>query len=89
MSSAVVRALEEALEQPELVEDFHRRGVDRVAAEIAEEVGVLFEHADRHAGAGEQQAGHHPGRPAADDQDVVGHRRGPAPYGHKFTKVSG
>ena len=66
----VVRPLEEALEHPELVEDLHRRGVDRVAAEIAEEVGVLFEHADVAAGAGEQQAGHHPGGPAADDDQV-------------------
>ena len=24
-----------------------------------------------HAGAGEQQPGHHPGRPAADDQDIA------------------
>jgi hypothetical protein len=40
--------------------------VDGVAAEIAEEVGMLFEHPDLAAGAGEQQPGHHPRRPAAD-----------------------
>ena len=40
----VVRALQEPLEHPELVEDLHGRGVYRVAAEIAEEVGVLLEH---------------------------------------------
>ena len=63
----VVRPLEEALEHPELVEDFHGRGVDRVAAEIAEEVGVLLEDLHAAAGAGEQQAGHHARRAAADD----------------------
>ena len=70
MSSSSCGPLEEALEHPELVEDLHRRGVDRVAAEIAEEVGMLFEHLHRDAGAGEQQPGHHPRGAAADDQDV-------------------
>ena len=55
---------------PKLVEDLHRRGMDRVAAEIAEEVGMLFEDADLAAGAGEQQAGHHARGPAADDDQV-------------------
>ena len=64
-------ALEEALEHPELVEDLHRRGVDGVAAEIAEEVGMLFEHRHAAAGAGEQQARHHPGGAAADDDQVA------------------
>ena len=53
-----------------------RRGMDGVAAEIAQEIGMLFEHQRLHAGAGEQQARHHPGRPAADDQKIgvfVGH----------------
>ena len=63
-----MRPLQEAFEQPELVEDLHRRGMDGVAAEIAEEVGVLFEDADLAAGAGEQQAGHHSRGPAADDE---------------------
>ena len=56
---------------PELVEDLHRRGVDRVAAEIAEEVGMLFEHPHVAAGAREQQPGHHPRRAAADDDQVA------------------
>src|SRR5205823_858917 len=70
MVEPVVRPLEEALEHPELIEDFHRRGVDCVAAEIAEEVRVLFE--DQHAAAGacEKQPGHHAGRPAANDDQV-------------------
>src|SRR5690349_18261506 len=74
---AVVGTLEEAIEQPQLVEDLHRRGVDGVAAEIAEEVGMLFQNPDRDAGARKQQADHYPRWAAADDEDVVSH--GPAP----------
>ena len=69
----VVRPLQEALEHPELVEDLHRRGMDRVAAEIAEEVGMLLEHLHAAAGAREQQSGHHARRAAANyDQVEVG-----------------
>jgi hypothetical protein len=42
--------------------------VHRVAAEIAQEVGVFFHHRDFYAGAGQQQAEHHARRPAAGDQ---------------------
>ena len=66
----VVRALQESIEQPELAQQLERRGMNRVAAEIAEEVGMLFEHCDAAAGAREQQARHHPRRPAADDDQV-------------------
>ena len=69
----VVRPLQKALEHPQLVEDLHRRRVDRVAAEIAEEVGMLFQHSDAAPGPREQQAGHHSGRPAADDDQIVSH----------------
>ena len=55
------------VEQPELVHHLQRRRVDRVAAEVAQEVGVLLEHDDLDAGAREQQAEHHAGRPAAGD----------------------
>jgi hypothetical protein len=71
---AVVRPLEEPAEHAELVENFHRRGVDRVAAEIAEEVGVLLEHPHRDAGAREQQAGHDPGGAAPHHHDIGGCR---------------
>jgi hypothetical protein len=63
----VVRALEEALEHPELVEDLHRRWVHCVPAEIAEEVGVLLEYANAAAGASAQQPRHHPGGTTAYD----------------------
>ena len=65
-----MRPLEEAIEHAELVEDFHGRRVDRVAAEIAEEIGVLLENADPAPGAREKEAGHHARRPAADDDQV-------------------
>ena len=41
--------------------------MDRVAAKIAEEVGVLFKHDRVDAGASEQKTEHHPGRAAARD----------------------
>ena len=66
----VVRTLEEALEHPELVEDFHRRRMDSVAAEVAEEVRMLLEDAHRAAGASEQQSGHHARRAATYDNEV-------------------
>jgi hypothetical protein len=45
--------------------------MDRVAAKIAEEVGVFFQHRDIDAGAREQEAEHHAGRTAAGD-DAAG-----------------
>ena len=35
---------QEFLEQAELVQQLERRGVDRVAAEVAQEVAVLLQH---------------------------------------------
>ena len=64
---ALVRALQEGVEQAELVHDAQRRRMDRVAAEVAQEVAVLLEHHGANAGAGEQVAEHHAGRAAADD----------------------
>ena len=39
----LVRALQKLVEQPQLVHDLEGRGVDRIAPEIAQEVGMLFE----------------------------------------------
>ena len=38
-----------------------------VAAEIAEEIGVLLQHHDLNAGARQQESEHHSGGPAAGD----------------------
>ncbi len=46
--------------------------MDGVAAEVAEEVGVLFEDGDGDAGAGEEEAEHDAGRASADDADGGG-----------------
>ena len=63
----LVRQLEKLVEQAELVHQLERRGMHGVAAEIAKEVLVLFQHHDVHAGARQQKAEHHAGRSAAGD----------------------
>jgi hypothetical protein len=50
--------------------------MDGVAAEIAEEVGVLLQHDRVDAGARQQEAGHHSGGPAANDDTSAAQRRG-------------
>ena len=60
-------AARNVVEQAQLVHHFQRRRMDRVAAEVAQEIGVLFQHDDVDAGAGQQKPEHHPGRTAADD----------------------
>ena len=76
-----MRQLEELIEQAELVHQLERRGVDGVAAEIAQEIGVLLQHHDVDAGAGQQKAQHHAGRAAAGDAaarvDGLGHGASP------------
>ncbi len=63
----VMGAPEKILEQAELVHQLEGRGMDRIAAEIAEEVGVLLEDEDADAGARQKEAQHHAGRAAARD----------------------
>ena len=41
--------------------------MNRVAVEIADEIGVFFQHRHLHAGPREQITGHHSGGAAADD----------------------
>jgi hypothetical protein len=62
-----VRQGEELVEQAELGQHVGGRRMDRVAAEIAKKVGVLLQHDHVDAGARQQEARHHPGRPAARD----------------------
>ena len=66
----VVRPFQELVEQPQLAQKLEGRGVDRVTAEIPEEIGVLLEHEHPAAGAREQQAGHHPCGAAARNHEV-------------------
>jgi hypothetical protein len=68
----LVRKLEELIEQAELAHDFEGRGMDGVAAEVAQEVGMLLEHDDVDTGAREQETQHQPAGPAADDAATRG-----------------
>ena len=72
----LVREAKEIIEKSQLVHDLHGRGVDGVAAEVTQEVGVLFEHDGLHARAREEIAEHQSGRPAAGDAALRcnGHR---------------
>ena len=64
---ALMRQLEEAINEAELIHHLERRGMHGVAAKITEEIGVLLQHHDIDAGTSEQIAKHHAGRSAADD----------------------
>src|SRR5258708_20946909 len=61
----LVGEVEEGFEEAELVHELEGGGVDCVAAEVAEEVFVLFEDGDIDAGAGEEEAEHHACRASA------------------------
>src|SRR5208282_1028986 len=63
----LMRSLQEFIEDAELIHDLERRRVDRIAAEVAQEVGMLFENQDSDPGSGQQQCQHHPGGAPSDD----------------------
>ena len=63
----LMRQFQELVEQAEFVHQLERRRMDRIAAEVAEEIGVLLQHHDANAGARQQESKHHPGRAAAGD----------------------
>jgi hypothetical protein len=51
----LVGELQQPVQQSQFVHHLERGGVDRVSAEVAQEVGVLLENEDFDAGAGEKQ----------------------------------
>jgi len=59
--------LKEFLEQIELIHQLERGWMNRVAAEIAQKIGVFFQDNHLHARAREKEAKHHSGRAAAND----------------------
>jgi hypothetical protein len=67
MASFIMRALQERIENPEFVHYLKRRGVDGVAAEVSQEISMLFEDDDFYPRPGEKEAEHHARRPSADD----------------------
>src|SRR2546421_8994234 len=63
----LMRQFQERIEQAELVHDLQGRGMDRVAAEITEEISVPLDHDGSDAGARQQKPEHDSSRPAAGD----------------------
>src|SRR5919198_1127950 len=70
-----VRAREELIQHSQLMQDFERGGMKRVAAEIAKEIPVLLEDDDHHAGTRHEPAQHHAGGTAARDRTLDLHDR--------------
>ena len=80
LAQLAVRALQETLDQAEVVHGLQGRRMNGVPAKVAQEVGVLFQYDGLHPGPGQQIAQHHPCRPAAGDAalNVGGFRLGHA-----------
>src|SRR4051812_36230313 len=55
----LVRQLQKIVQQPQLMKDLERRWMYRIAAEVAKEIVVLFDHRHFHAVTSEQIAEHH------------------------------
>jgi hypothetical protein len=60
-----MRALQELIQNAEFVHEFKRRRMDGVAAEIAQEVCMLFEHDNVNALARKKKAQHYAGGTAS------------------------
>ena len=67
-----MRQFQKRLDQAQFAHQLERRGMNRVAAEIAEEVRMLLQHHDVDAGAREQKSEHHSRRSAAGDAALRG-----------------
>ena len=66
----LVRPLQKLLQQPQLVHDLERRGMDGVAPEIPEKIAVLFQYGHGNAGAREEKAARQSRRPATHNDDA-------------------
>src|SRR5271155_3567934 len=67
IADLVMADLEKLLKQSEFVHDLQGRGMDRIPAEIAEEILVLFEYGDADPGARQQKPEHDTRRSSAGD----------------------
>src|SRR6266851_4103754 len=67
LADLLMRPLQKLLKQTELVHRFERRGMDGVAAEVAQEVSMLLENQDLDPGPREEEAEHHASRATACD----------------------
>src|SRR5690242_5094053 len=63
----LMRALQKLIEHSEFMHDFQRGGMDSIATEIPEEIGVLFEDEHFHSGTRQQESQHQSGGAAARD----------------------
>ena len=63
----LMRKLQEIFQKAKVVHRLEGRGMDRVAAKIAQKIRMLFENDRIDAGAGKEKPEHHPGGSAADD----------------------
>ena len=70
----LMRQLEKRVNQSELIHHFERRRMHRIAAKIAEKIGVFLQHHDIDAGARQQKSQHHSGGAAAGNA-APGHDR--------------
>ena len=63
----LMRQLQELIDEARFADQLKGRRVDRVAAEIAEEIGVFFQHDNVNARARQQKSQHHSRGAAAGD----------------------
>ena len=66
-----MRPLQELVDQTQFAKQLESRGVNRVAAEIAEEVGVLLQHHYIASRARKEEAGHHSRRTATGNHKIM------------------
>jgi hypothetical protein len=71
----LMRQFQERVDQAQFAHQLERRWMNRVAAEIAEEIRVLLQHHDVDAGAREKKSEHHSCGAAAGDATLCGDRR--------------
>src|SRR5947207_1802421 len=71
-----VGTLKEVVEQPQLVHYLERRGMDGVAPQVAQEIGVFLED-DVNPGASEQEGRTRPARPPPATQHATSSRSAP------------
>ncbi|HEY6342238.1 MAG TPA: hypothetical protein VIY49_12155 [Bryobacteraceae bacterium] len=62
-----MRTFEKILKQTDFAQDFERRGMNGVAAEIAQKIRVFLEHGHGDSGTGQEKTKHHTRRSATHD----------------------
>ena len=75
LGKALMRQFQQCLQQSQFMHHFKRRGMNRVATEIAQEIGVLLQHRDLHSGPRQQIPQHDSGGAATRDT-ACSRRRG-------------